>query len=147
MVRITATTNSRFNRNLLNAQLNSPNGNLARDLLRRGIRVQSQAKRNLGGGPTGPRRIDTGRLRTSIAVDLRTYRGRPAVRIGTNVYYARWVHDGTGLYGPRRRLIRPARRRVMRWRSGGGFVYARYTRGMRPNHFLTGALDAARSVR
>lgn len=146
-MRITATTNSRFNRNLLNATLNNPNGNLARDLLRRGIRVQSQAKRNLGGGPTGPRRIDTGRLRSSIAVDLRTYRGRPAVRIGSNVHYARYVHDGTGLYGPKRRLIRPTRAKALRWRGAGGYIYARYTRGMRPNHFLTTALEAARTSR
>lgn len=146
-MRITATTNSRFNRNLLNAQIRSPDGNVARDLLRRGIRVQSQAKRNLSGGPTGPKRIDTGRLRSSIAVDLRQFRGRPAVRIGSNLFYARYVHDGTGLYGPRRRLIRPTTKKVLRWRGPGGFVYARYTRGMRANHFLTSALDAARTVR
>lgn len=142
-----ATATSRLNREALAAIVVSPNGPIAQDLLRRGIRVQSQARRNLGGGPTGPRRIDTGRLRQSISVDLRTYRGRPAVRIGTNVHYARYVHDGTGLYGPRRRLIRPTTKRVLRWRAGGGFVYARYTRGMRANPFLSSALDAAIGTR
>lgn len=84
----TVTVINRLNRARLRAIIVSPTGPVARDLLRRGVRVQSQAKRNLGGGRSGPRRIDTGRLRASITVELAAYRGLPAVRVGTNVKYA-----------------------------------------------------------
>lgn len=123
--------------------LHSPGGGVARDMLRRGVRVQSQARRNLGGA-SGPRRIDTGLLRSSVYV--RPVPG-PGARIGTGVRYAWFVHQGTGLYGPRHRLI-TARR------SGGflaftpkgarGRIYVRSVKGMRPNPFLKAALPAAR---
>lgn len=142
---VSVSTTHRLNRGLLRSILVSPQGGIAKDLLRRGVRVQSQAKRNLGGGRSGPRRIDTGHLRNKIFVEPAAYRGLPAVRIGSHVHYARYVHDGTGLHGPKRSLIYPRRAKVLRWRRNGAYVYARYTRGMRPNTFLTSALSAARA--
>lgn len=62
------------------------------DLLRRGIRVQSQARRNLTARRPG---VDTGRLRASVAVSETTSAGVPVVRVGTNVEYAIYVHEGT----------------------------------------------------
>jgi len=47
-----------------------------------------------------PRRVDTGRLKTSING---TVRGNSAV-IGTNVEYAVYVHDGTSKMSPNRFL-------------------------------------------
>ncbi len=44
--------------------LESPSGPVARDLQRRGLRIESQAKINASGRP-GPN-VDTGRLRSSI---------------------------------------------------------------------------------
>jgi hypothetical protein len=122
----------------------------AKDLYRRGLKVQSRARLLLSGAGAGhPKRVDTGHLRSSVQVQLRQYgAGKPAVRIGTNVRYARWVHDGTGLYGPRRRLIRPKRAKVLRFsgrRYGKtGYIYARHVKGMKPNAFLEDALIAAR---
>ncbi len=129
----------------MRALLASPRGGVARDLLRRGLRVETQAKRNLG-GVDGPKRIDTGRLRASINTQLVTRNGEPAVIVGTNVFYARFVHGGTGLYGPRGRKITPKRAKRLRFRphGSGRYVYARSVRGMKPNHFLTNALRAAR---
>jgi phage gpG-like protein len=115
-------------------------------MLRRGLKVETQAKRNLG-GVGGPARVDTGRLRASISTNLvKASNGAYMAVVGTNVYYARWVHDGTGVWGPRHRLIRPVRRKFMKFRPAGRgrFVYARFTVGMKPNHFLTNALPAAR---
>lgn len=125
--------------------LNSPQGGVTRDLLRRGLLVETQAKRNLG-GIGGPKRIDTGRLRASVATVVVTRQARPVVLVGTNVNYARYVHDGTGIYGPRHRPIRPKRAKFLRFRpkGGGRWVYARQVKGMRPNPFLTNALPAAR---
>lgn len=124
--------------------LTSPQGGVVRDLLRRGLLVETQAKRNLG-GIGGPKRVDTGRLRASIATVVVTRDGAPAVLVGTNVNYARFVHDGTGLYGPRHAPIRPRRGRYLRFKPRGSrkWVYARQVKGMRPNPFLTNALPAA----
>lgn len=63
----------------------------AEDITRRAIRVMTLARDNLNGPP---RRIDTGRLRASI--DIGESPEHPAgVRVGTNVDYAIYVHDGT----------------------------------------------------
>lgn len=125
--------------------LTSPTGGVVRDLLRRGLLVETQAKRNLG-GIGGPKRVDTGRLRASIATIVVTRDGAPTVLVGTNVNYARFVHDGTGLYGPRHAPIRPRRGKFLRFRPRGSrrWVYARQVKGMRPNRFLANALSAAR---
>lgn len=126
--------------------LTSPDGPVAKALLVRGYRVQGQARKNLGGGPSGPKRIDTGKLRASISVQLRKKNARTlVVRIGTNVEYALWVHDGTGLYGPMHRPITPKTKRYLRFRPHGSstYVYARSVKGMRPNPFLESALGAA----
>jgi len=123
----------------------SPQGGVARDLLRRGLRVETQAKRNLG-GIGGPKRIDTGRLRASISTNLVTRNGVPTVLVGTNVNYALFVHNGTGIYGPMHRPIRPRHAKFLRFRprTSRRFVYARQVRGMPPNPFLKNALSAAR---
>jgi hypothetical protein len=138
----------------MHAILDSPQGGTARDLLRRGLRVESAAKRNLG---SNPKRVDTGRLRGSVTHQLLTTTGargsRLSMRVGTNVSYARMVHDGTGIYGPYGEVIRPKNKKVLRWRSKAygakkgkskGYAFARYVVGMRPNPFLKKAIPAAR---
>lgn len=65
---------------------------VARDMLRRGLRVESAAKRRIS---HSPRRIDTGRLRASINTQPIEHEGLPGVRVGTNVDYAIYVHEGT----------------------------------------------------
>lgn len=124
--------------------LSSPTGGVVRDLLRRGLLVETQAKRNLG-GIGGPKRIDTGRLRASIATVVVTRNNAPAVLVGTNTNYAMFVHEGTGLYGPRHTVIRPRRAKFLRFKPRGSnkWVYARSVKGMRRNRFLTNALHAA----
>lgn len=142
-VRIT----QRLDRAALTRLLNSQRGPVARDLLVRGIRVQSLAKQNLAGiTGSGPKRIHTGRLRSSIAVQLLSRNGAPVVRIGSRVHYALYVHEGTGIHGPRHRYIRPRTRRYLRFKpyNSPDFVFARKVAGMRPNKYLLRALPAAR---
>lgn len=119
---------------------------LRRDLFRRGIRVQNRAKRLISGAEAHPKRVDTGNLRSSVHTQEARYQGRPAVRVGTNVKYALYVHQGTGLFGPKRALIRPRNAKVLAFkpRRSRRTVFVRYVRGMRANHFLTDALPAAR---
>jgi hypothetical protein len=85
----------------------SPNGDVARDLARRAIRVESQAKVNASGRP-GPNVI-TDRLRSSITWGGQIYQdehGLFAV-VGSNVHYARYVELGTDR-APPYPYLRPA---------------------------------------
>jgi len=117
-----------------------------KDLLRRGFKVQARARVLLSGsGGAHPRRVRTGQLRSSVQVELRSVGGSPLVRIGTGVKHARWVHDGTGIYGPRRRPITPKTSKVLAFTSASGDkVFVRSVRGMRRNQFLKDALPAAK---
>ena len=86
----------RLDQSALNSFLRSPQGPVAQDLIRRGIRVQNRAKQNLAGsGGTGLRAFDTGALANSIAWEFLQVDGNPVVRVGANTYYALWIHEGT----------------------------------------------------
>lgn len=127
--------------------LTSSDGPVARALLVRGYRVQALAKKNLGGGTgSGPKRIDTGLLRASISVELRRGPRGLLVRVGTNVKYAIYVHEGTGIYGKNARPIKPRTKRYLRFKVKGTqrYVYAKEVKGMKGNPFLVAALPAAR---
>lgn len=128
----------------LNQLLRSPTGGVARDLLKRGYKVQARAKLNISGaGPGHPKRIRTGYLRSSVQVQLRAVPSL-ACRIGTNAWYARMVHEGTGIYGPHRRPIYPKRSKILRWKAvDGKTIFAKSVRGMKKNQFLKDALSAA----
>lgn len=62
---------------------------------------------------------------------------RPSVTIGSDVFYAPYVHDGT-----RPHVIRPKRGKALRFVIGGQVVFARVVQhpGTRPNPFLNRAL-------
>lgn len=131
------------NRAALQAILLSPQGGVAKDLLRRGRKVANKAKRNLN--EDFPRRVDTGLLRSSVQAELVSLGGKVAVRVGTNVEYARFVHDGTGIYGPMGTPILPKNGKYLAWRNKAGkMVYAKKVLGMKPNPFLKNAMMAAK---
>lgn len=65
---------------------------VARDMLRRGVRVEAAAKKRIS---HSPRRIDTGRLRASIRTVPIRHGTAPGARVGTDVEYAFYVHEGT----------------------------------------------------
>lgn len=117
---------------------------IGRDMMRRGLRVESRAKQLIS---TKPKRVDTGRLRSSVRTVPIPYMGTYGAGVGTNVYYARWVHDGTGLYGPRHMRITPRRARALRFTPKGSSrpIYRASVKGMKPNPFLRDALPAARN--
>lgn len=152
---MTSSIKHKLDLSVLQYMFNSPQGAVAKDLMKRGARVTSQAKRNVSGiGGSGPKRVDTGRLRSSIKHELVFRPEGMSVRVGTNLYYARYVHDGTGIYGPKRKIIKPKRAKALVWRSKlhgrksgkfAGFVVATSVKGMRPNPFLAAALPAFRN--
>lgn len=126
----------------IHAILNSPQGGVAKDLFRRGKKVESKAKQNL---QRNPRRVDTGFLRSSINTQLISQGGKISVRVGTNAVYALYVHDGTGIYGPKGSYIYPKTKKYLSWKpKSGGRIFAKRVRGMKPNPFLADAVSAAK---
>lgn len=135
----------------LNQLLRSPNGAVARDLMVRANRVQNVAKQLCP--------VDQGRLRSSISKEIRKENNELVARVGTNVEYAFFVHEGVGLYGPNKKMIVPVRAKALRWanvnNSGRGrrrykggataqYVYSKKSRGFRGTKYLTKALPAGR---
>lgn len=117
--------------------LHSRNGGAARAVLRTGLRVESKAKQRV--------KADHGRLRQSINHDLTIRSGVPVCRVGTNVYYAPWVHNGTGIWGPHHSPIVPTRAKVLKFTGRNGrIIFRPSTEGQRPNRFLQDALNNAR---
>jgi hypothetical protein len=126
--------------------LRSPTGAVAKDMLKRGYKVQARAKMLISGeGPRHPSRVDTGATRSSIQVTLIAVPDL-AVRIGSKMLRARWIHDGTGIYGPLRHRITPNSAQLLRFKPKGSknFIYVKSIKGMRKNEFLKDALSAAK---
>lgn len=133
-------------------RLAAPGGPIAIDLLRRGNRVLTAARMACP--------VDTGVLRASLSMSDPIVQGdKMYVLVGSNAPHAVFVHEGTGIYGPKGQLIRPVTARVLRWpsinNSGAGnrrfrggqteaYTFAAYVRGMPGRPFLRQALDAAR---
>lgn len=137
----------KLNRAGLQQLLASPNGLVAADMAARCRRVVNRAK------VLCP--VDRGRLRSSITFEIVAGGGTIRGRVGTNVSYALAVHDGTGIYGPKGRPIRPVNKSILRFPVRGmtsaatrsqtptGFVFAREVKGSPPRPFLRNALPAA----
>lgn len=77
----------------------SPQGDVAKELKRRGLRVQATAKRLCP--------VDTGRLRASITESLQRDAAGLVEVIGTDVDYAPYVELGTSR-APAQPFLRPA---------------------------------------
>jgi hypothetical protein len=85
--------------------------------------------------------VDNGQLRASIRSQVITHGSETIGEVYSDLEYAAYVHEGTGIYGPSGRPIRPVRARVLSWQQRGvGRVYAREVRGQRPQPFLANAL-------
>lgn len=100
-------------------------------------RTETLGKRNI--------RVDTGRTRASIHSSVRT-RGTLVIgRVATRSKVGLWLHEGTGIYGPRGAPIRPKRAQVLVFtpKGGGGVVYAKQVRGIEGDEWLVRALRAA----
>jgi hypothetical protein len=111
----------------INNLLNSPRGDVGRELSRRAKKVQIAAKRQVG--------VRTGRLRNSIRVygHSRTVNGQH-MYIGSAVKYALMHHEGT-----RKHVIDPKRKSYLKFRQGAVFVYRKKVNhpGTKANRYLT----------
>lgn len=146
----TARVSFRLDRAGINAVLSGPDGAAAHAVLRSGQRVLNRARQLCP--------VDEGRLRASLTLELRSEGGVPVARIGSNLPYALFVHEGTGIYAGRG-VIRPRTASVLRWpvknNSGAGrrryaggrtsrYAYAKFVRGVKGRPFLRNALPAGR---
>ena len=132
-----AQVNLQIRPNAVRALFADPQGGVADDLLRRGRNVAYLARKYAP--------VNTGRLRSSIDTRLVSFNGQVAVLVGTNVNYAMFQHEGTGIYGPHGTPIVPRTARFLKFKPKGSsvFVYAKSVRGNPPTFFLRRALVAA----
>lgn len=130
---------TRINEAALIRDLSRPGGPVEQDVARRSIRVRNRAVELCTNRMVN---IRTGRLASSITWSLERIGGIPVGVVGTNVEYAKWVHNGTGIYGPGRRPITPTHARVLRFKPPGArdYVFVRSVKGSKPRPFLTTAM-------
>lgn len=123
-----------FDDDAIKVLLTSPQGPVAKDLLRRGYRVESRAKQLCP--------VDQGQLRASISTQLEVERGSLQVVVGSSLKYAIFVHEGTRPHWPPKGALAGwARRHGMASEFPVRRAIAR--RGTRPRPFLRDALSAA----
>ena len=128
--------------------LESPSGPVYYDMRRRANKVTNLARRLCP--------IDTSRLKTSISYEMGTENGAIIARVGTNVEYGLYIHEGTANKGTG--YIYPKNARLLRFpivnKSGSGrrrykagatqqYAYAKRVKGIKPTPFLRDALTAA----
>lgn len=129
--------------------LSSPNGPVYTEIRNRANRVTNQARRNCP--------VDEGRLRMSIDFEIRQDKADIVARVGTNLEYGLFVHEGTGIYAGKG-YITPKRGKFLRWpvknNTGQGrrrykagataqYRYAKKVKGIPGRPYLRDALDAA----
>lgn len=85
----------------------------------------------------------TGTLRRSIHSEVSSLGGLSGKVIqDTGVAkYGYWVHDGTGIYGPKGEPIVPKTKKVLAWRGSNGMVFARSVKGMKPRPYMKKAFE------
>lgn len=102
--------------------------------------------------------VDQGGLRGSIKSETRSEGGNPVAYVGSNLKYAVYVHEGTGIYSKTNpRMITPKSGKALRWpaknNSGSGnrryrggstsaYVYSKSSKGSPGRPFLLNALKA-----
>jgi hypothetical protein len=103
-VRVTQDVNEGYIR-----RLSRPGGPLERHLELRALAVQAASKQRIR---EVPQRIDTGNLINSIQIRIYYRSGIPIARIGTDVEYSIYVHEGT-VYMEANPFLRDGLRRGM----------------------------------
>ncbi|WP_044639737.1 HK97 gp10 family phage protein [Risungbinella massiliensis] len=77
--------------------------------------------------------IDTGRLSLSWRQNRIS---QLRYMVYTKVKYAKWVNDGTGIYGPTGRPITPKRAKYLRFEINGQVIYAKSVRGQKGQKYV-----------
>ena len=112
----------------------------ARKRMRDGFRAMAEALAE-SAKKTAP--VRTGKLRDSVSLSSE------AALSGSVLYgapYASFLHEGTGLYGPRGKIIviRPKKKKALFWPGASHPVGVVRQKGIRPRDFVRRALREAR---
>lgn len=103
--------------------------------------------------------VDNGRLRSSIAYTIELTPTTCVLKVGSDVPYARYVEEGTGIFGPKHRRIYPTTKQALKFptphargphqrgarrprQADRGFLIRRSVAGQPPNPYLKDALAA-----
>ena len=96
---------------------------------------------------------DTGRLMRAVTVEEGRAKlfGRKMIAVRSNAgqgepaMLPRWLNHGTGIYGPRKKPIRPVRAKYLRFKPKGSgvYVYRKSVRGIKPRTYMA---DAAATI-
>jgi len=135
-----ATTRVRINQAELNRLLRGSNGPVVRHITTLTRRTTNAAKRNV--------KVDEGTLRASVNGVVHVEATRVVGRVGSPLQYGLYLHEGTGIYGPKRRPIRPVHRKFLRFEVKRGraargrrpIVFAKEVRGVKGDKWLVRAL-------
>jgi hypothetical protein len=91
--------------------------------------------------------VDTSRLRSSILIEPVVWSGSEARgQVGTNVEYAAHQEQGTGIYGPTGQPIRPRTKKVLAWKKGNTWHFAKEVKGVRPKWYMRGSIERNQSA-
>ena len=113
-------------------------GAKARRAIQEGVREVAQSAHN-DIKTNSPKR--SGALSRSWVMDQM---GSLRYKIATNVRYAKWVNDGTGIYGSGR-PITPKRAKYLRFTIGGSVIYAKSVRGQKGQKYVEKTVDQTRA--
>lgn len=92
------------------------------------LAIENQAKQNVG--------FVTGTLARSISSVVAPLSGSVKGYVSASASYARYVEEGTGLFGPQHQLIKPKNAKSLAWKGSGGMVFAKSSKGMKPRKFM-----------
>ena len=85
--------------------------------------------------------METAPVRTGELADrIRKYIDRNRAIISSTALYSIFVHEGTGLFGPRKAKIVPKTAKALRFRIGDKLIFARSVKGQKPNPYMRRAL-------
>lgn len=73
--------------------------------------------------------VDKGRARGSWFMNKYS---DDEISVKSSVAYMKFLNDGTGIYGPKGRKIRPTGKKVLVFEYNGKTVYAKSVKGMKP---------------
>lgn len=68
------------------------------------------------------------------------------ITISNDTSYLPFIERGTGLYGPHHAWVVPKHARMLVWMSQGRKIFAKKTRGMKPQPFVKDAIAAGMEV-
>jgi hypothetical protein len=100
------------------------NASLQKGVKQAGVEILSIEKRE---APVGQ-----GNLRRNILFKYRPI----SSMVWPSSKYAIYVHEGTGLFGPRKDYIRPKTAKVLAFRKNGKMIFAKKVAGQKPNKFV-----------